>query len=92
MVNYGTDANSLVEKSQPQASGDDFSALNLMFQVQVTGLSYSTVYYYQLVANNSFGHTSSPVMSFITPDLCKCVCVCACVCACVRACVHAMYP
>ncbi len=55
--------------SETVASGSDFVATDLTFPVLITGLISITVYYYQLVAINSFASTSSAVMSYTTPEL-----------------------
>ncbi len=71
VVNYGTDMNSLNSMSEAVSSGSDFEATDLTFSVLITDLTSNTVYYYQLVANNTFASNSSDVMSFTTPELSK---------------------
>ncbi len=68
VVKYGMNTDALMESSELQKSGSDFSATGLMFKTQIIGLSPDTLYYYQLVAKNSFSSTSSPVMSFRTSE------------------------
>ena len=72
-VNFGTSLGSLTNVTQQQQSGDNFTATNLPFSVQLTGLSAGTTYYYQVVAMNSVGSTASVEQSFTTTELCKLV-------------------
>ncbi len=68
VVNYGTDMNILNSTSEAVPSESDFEATDLTFSVLITGLTSNIVYYYQLVATNTFTSTSSDVMSFTTPE------------------------
>ncbi len=68
VVNYGTDMNTLNIMSEAVSSGSDFEDTNLAFSVLTTGISPTTVYYYQLVATNSIHTTFSGIMSFTTPE------------------------
>ena len=70
-VHFGTSSGSLTNVSQQQQSGDNFTATNLQFSVQLTGLSAGTTYYYQVVAMNSVGSTASDEHSFTTTALRK---------------------
>ena len=70
-VNFSTSPGSLTNVSQQQESGDNFTATNLPFSVQLTGLSAMTTYYYQVVAMNSVGSTASVEQSFTTTELRK---------------------
>ena len=70
-VHFGTSSGSLTLFSQQRQSGDDFTATNLSFSIQLTGLSAGTRYYYQVVAMNSVGSTSSVEESFTTTELRK---------------------
>ena len=70
-VHFGTSPGSLTPFSQQQQSGDNFTATNLQFSVQLTGLSAGTTYYYQVVAVNSVGSNQSIVQQFTTSELCK---------------------
>ena len=72
-VHFGTSPGSLTNVSQQQQSGDNVTATNLPFSVQLTGLSAGTTYYYQVVAMNSVGSTASDEQSFTTTELCKLV-------------------
>jgi len=65
-VDFGNSSGSLTNVSQQQESGDDFTATNLQFSVQLTGLSAGTRYYYQVVAMNSEGFTASIEQNFTT--------------------------
>ena len=70
-VHFGTSPGSLTPFNQQQQSGDNFTATNLQFSVQLTGLSAGTTYYYQVVAVNSVGSTASVELSFMTTTLRK---------------------
>ena len=70
-VHLGTSPGSLTPFSQERQSGDNFTATNLSFSVQLTGLAAGTTYYYQVVAVNSEGSNQSIVQQFTTSELCK---------------------
>ena len=70
-VHFGTSSGSLTNVSQQQQSGDDFTATNLSFSVQLTGLSAGTTYYYQVVTVNSVRSTASVEQNFTTAPLRK---------------------
>ena len=70
-VHFGTSSGSLTYVSQQQDSGDNFTATNLLFSVQLTGLSAGTTYYYQVMAMNSEGFSSSIEQNFTTALLSK---------------------
>ena len=67
-VHFGTSPGSLTNISQQRQSGDSFTATNLPFSVQLTGLAARTRYYYQVVAVNSVGSTQSLVQQFTTRE------------------------
>ena len=62
---------SLAVMSDPVESGSDFEAVNQVFSVALTGLVDTTTYFYQVVATNGQGSTSSDVLSFTTTILRK---------------------
>ena len=70
-VHYGTSSGSMTNVSQQQQSGKNFTATNLQFSVELTGLSAGTTYYYQVMAANSVGSTTSVEQSFMTTTLRK---------------------
>ena len=70
-VHFGNSSGSLTPFSQQQQSGDNFTATNLPFSIQLTGLSAETMYYYQVVAVNSEGSNTSVEQSFNTTELRK---------------------
>ena len=70
-VHFGTSPGSLTPFNQQRQSGDNFTATNLSFSVQLTGLSAGTTYYYQVVTVNSVGSNQSDLQQFTTSELCK---------------------
>ena len=70
-VYFGTSPDSLNPFKQQRHSGDNFTATNLSFSVQLTGLAPGTTYYYQVVAVNSVGPTASSKLNFITEEVGK---------------------
>ena len=70
-VHFGTSSGSLTPFNQQRQSGDNFTATNLQFSIQLTGLSAGTTYYYQVVAVNSEGPTASVQQNFTTALLRK---------------------
>ena len=73
-VHFGTSPGSLTSFNQQRQSGDNFTATNLQFSVQLTRLSAGTTYYYQVVAVNTLGSTQSTVQQFRTNELRKLIC------------------
>ena len=67
----GTNSSSLTNVNQQRQSGDNFTATNLQFSLQLTGLSAGTTYYYQVVAVNTVGSNQSIVRHFTTNELRK---------------------
>ena len=70
-VHLGTSSDSVTRFSQQRGSGDNFTATNLPFSLQLTGLAPGTTYYYQVVAVNSAGSTASVERSYTTTELRK---------------------
>ena len=71
VVNYGTSMSLLNVMSNPVQSGSDFEAVNQVFSVELTGLVDTTTYFYQVVAANGQGSTSSDRERFNTSILRK---------------------
>ena len=72
-VNFGNSSNSLTPFNQRRQSGDNFTATNLQFSVQLTGLTPATNYSYRVVATNTIGRTAMSVIGmFRTLDVRKC--------------------
>ena len=84
-VHFGTSSGSLTNVSQQRQSGDNFTATNLPFSVQLTGLTPATDYSYRVVATNTIGRTTMSVIGmFRTLDIRKCD-------ACVARCINALF-
>ena len=67
-VYFGVSPGSLTNFSQQLKSGDNFTATNLQFSVQLTGLSAGTTYYYQVEVMNTVAFNQSAVQQFITTE------------------------
>ena len=75
-VNFGNSSNSLTPFNQRRQSGDNFTATNLQFSVQLTGLTPGTNYSYRVVATNTIGRTAMSVIGmFRTLDVRECVAI-----------------
>ena len=71
-VHFGTSPGSLAPFSQQRQSGDNFTATDLQFSVQLTGLTPATNYSYRVVATNTIGRTAMSVIGmFRTLDVRK---------------------
>ena len=75
-VHFGTSPGSMTSFNQQRQSGDNFTATNLLYFVELTGLSAGTTYYYQVVAVNSVGSTQSTGPQFTTNELRKLMFLC----------------
>ena len=73
-MHFGNSPGSLTPFSQQRQSGDNFTATNLQFSIELTGLSAGTTYYYQVVAVNSVGSNQSTMQQFRTNELRKLIC------------------
>ena len=61
-VHFGTSSGSLTPFNQQRQSGDNFTATNLQFSIQLTGLTPATDYSYRMVATNTIGRTAMSVI------------------------------
>ncbi len=67
VVRYGTEKDELLkENDETTTSGIDPLSENVPFSAILTGLVGNTVYYYQVIAENTVGSTESEVASFDT--------------------------
>ncbi len=69
VVNYGTDMNTLNSMSKAVSSGSDFELNELILSVELLDLLPGTIYYYQLVANNTFNANESSVEKIQTREV-----------------------
>ena len=71
MVMFGTDMASPNMMSDPIPGGSDFELVDQVLSGQLTGLTDTTTYHYQVVATNGQDSTSSDIQSFTTTILRK---------------------
>ena len=64
-VKYGTSRQELNNQSVTIYGSEDIHAIYESYTVQIVGLSTNTQYFYQVIANNSAGKTSSDTECFI---------------------------
>ena len=69
VVHYGTTMGSLDLMSDPVESGDDFVAVNQVYNISITGLEPVTEYYYMVVSTSTDDTTNSDVESFTTSPI-----------------------
>ena len=55
-------------------SGDDFEAVNRVYMVRLNGLNPRVLYYYQVIATNTYNSTMSGMETFHTLDQRKSMC------------------
>ena len=73
-VYFGKTSGSLNLLSRQHKRGDNFTATNLTFSIQLTRLAAGTQYYYQVEAMNTLPNTSrSAEPNFTTRELRECV-------------------
>ena len=69
-VHFGNTAGSLTHFSSHQYSGDNFTATNLTFSIELMGLAAGMRYYYQVVTMNSLPSSiRSSEQTFTTAEL-----------------------
>ena len=66
VVQYGTDRMMLLSSSDEIEGNNNTDTINDVFSVNITGLTPFTRYFYTIVATNSIGNSTTPVMTFIT--------------------------
>ena len=66
VVYCGTSIESLLFKSDPVESGNNFSIIDFKFSTQLSFLSSNTQYYYCVIATNTEGSTASAKKEFQT--------------------------
>ena len=74
VAHYGTSNGSLNLMSGPVESGDDFEAENQVYMVRLNGLNPGVLYYYQVIATNTYNSTMSGMETFHTLDQRKSMC------------------
>ena len=71
-VHFGNTSGSLTPFNSHQYSGDNFTATNLTFCVELIGLSAGLRYYYQVVTMNTLPSANhSAEQNFTTAELCE---------------------
>ena len=69
-VHYGNASGSLTPFNSHEYSGDNFTATNLTFSIELTGLSAGMRYYYQVVTMNTLPSANhSAEQNFTTAEL-----------------------
>ena len=68
VVQYRTSNDSLRNRSDEVQGQMDFTARNQMYSIQLNELIPNTPYYYEVVAKNTYGSTSSIVGNFTTEN------------------------
>ena len=71
IVQYGTASDSLTSTSSTVSSGNAITRTNFMLSVELTGLTRDTLYYYQVVATNTAGSTTSAAPGIFANGLCN---------------------
>lgn len=67
-VNYGTTIDSLTLSTPVLSSGTVPSAFNVTYDIAMQDLTPNTVYYFQLHSMNTYGQTTSTIMTFTTAE------------------------
>ena len=70
-IRYGTSPDNLDSMSDTEPGTTDIEATNIIYSIEISGLTASTRYYYQIRADNTVGGTQSDVDSFFTSSLRK---------------------
>ncbi len=68
-MQYGTSPGSLGQSSAVVTGSTDLAAVDRQYSTEVTGLLEGSTYYYQVVAQNMHGFTSSNIYSFTVEDI-----------------------
>jgi len=69
-VHFGNTSGSLTPFNSHKYSGDNFTATNLTFSIELTGLAAGMRYYYQVVAMNSLPSSNhSSEQNFTTAEM-----------------------
>ena len=67
-INFGTTRDSLSQSSPVLSSTTDISASNVTYDISIQDLSPNTVYYFQIRIMNSYGETTTGIMTFTTSE------------------------
>ena len=65
-INYGTARDSLDQSSPILASSTNISASNMTYSISIQELTPNRVYYFQLRSMNTYGVTTSAIMTLRT--------------------------
>ena len=67
-INYGTARETLDQRSAVLSSRADISLSNTTYQLTLQGLAPNTNYFFQLRSMNSYGETTTEIMTFMTSE------------------------
>ena len=67
-INFGTTRDSLSRSSPILSSTTDISASNVTYDISIQDLSPNTAYYFQIRIMNSYGETTTGIMTFTTSE------------------------
>lgn len=67
-VNYGTERDSLNQMGPVLSSSTDISVSNITYNISLQNLTPHTEYFYQLLSTNTYGETTSAIMTFTTSE------------------------
>ena len=65
-VYYGTSLGSLASYPTTVAGSTNFSSVDLDYSLNITGLTFDTLYYFYIEASNTEGEATSVTMNFTT--------------------------
>ena len=67
-IRYGTAEEMLDQRTTPLSSTTDIASVNTTYQLALQGLAPNTIYHFQLHSTNTFGETTTVIMTFTTSE------------------------